>query len=102
MGEGFGPGEGEGVGGVEADGGDGEEDVLAWVEIPGVGEAEGYADGIAWEEFDVCTGVGGAEVAVEEDHEAVEALGEWLACTKGIGGGIWLTSTTHNAMTALM
>ena len=37
MGEGLGPGEREGVSGVEADGGDCEEDVLAWVEGPGVG-----------------------------------------------------------------
>ena len=87
MGGGFGPGEGEGVRGVEADGGDGEEDVLAGLEVPGVGEAEGHAEGVAWEEFDVCTGVGGAEVAVEEDDEALEALGEWLADMKGIGSG---------------
>lgn len=72
--EGFGPGEGEGVGGVEANGGDGEEDVLAWVEVPGMGEAEGYTEGVAREPFDVCTGIGGAEIAVEEDHEPLDTL----------------------------
>ena len=77
MGEGFGPGEGEGVGGVEADGRDGEEDVLARVEMPGMGEAESYAEGIAREEFDVCTGVSRTEVAVEEDHETLDALGSY-------------------------
>ena len=84
VGEGFGPGEREWMGGVEADGGDGEEDVLAWLEVPGMGEAEGYPEGVAREEFDVCTGIGGAEVAVEEDHEALDALGECLVDTKGI------------------
>ncbi len=63
------------MGGVEADGGDGEEDVLAWVEGPWAGEAEGYAEGVAGEEFDVCTGGVGAEVTVEEAHEALDALG---------------------------
>ena len=63
------------MGGVEADGGDGEVDVLAWVEGPGVGEVEVYPEGVAGEEFYICTGGGGAEVAVEENHEALEALG---------------------------
>ena len=74
LGEGFGPGEGEGVGGVEADGGDGEEDVLAWVEGPGVGEVDVYAEGVAGKEFDICTGGGGTKVAVEEDQETLDAL----------------------------
>lgn len=74
LGEGFGPGEGEGVGGVEADGGDCEEDVLAWVEDPGVGEADVYAESVAWKEFDICTGCGGTEVAVEEYQEALDTL----------------------------
>ena len=68
MREGFGPGEGEGVGGVESDGGDGEEDVLAWVEGPGMGEADVYAEGVARKEFDICTGGGGTQVSVKEDH----------------------------------
>ncbi len=63
------------MGGVETDGRDCEEDVLAWVEGPGAGEAEVYAECVAGKEFDICTGGGGAKVAVEKDHEALDALG---------------------------
>ena len=61
----------------EADGGDGQEDVLTWVEGPGAGEVEGYAEGVAGEGFDcgVCMwATGEGEVTVEEGEEAEAAL----------------------------
>lgn len=48
--------------------------MLAWVESPGTGDRESYADSVAWEGLDggFCTAI--AEVAVNEDGEAEEAL----------------------------
>lgn len=74
LGRGVGPGDGEGVGGPEADGGDGEEDVLAWFEGPGAGGSQGDAHGVAGEDFDVGVGAAAADVAVDEGGEADETF----------------------------
>ena len=42
--------------------------MLAWVEGPGMGEVDVYAEGVSGKEFDICTGGGGTQVPVEEDH----------------------------------
>ena len=62
------------MGGPEADGGDGEEDVLAWFEGPGAGDAEGDAHGVAGEKFDVGIGATPADVAVDEGGEPEETF----------------------------
>ena len=68
------PGHAKGVRGPQADGGDGEEDVLARLEFPGAGEFKGDAHGIAGERLE--NGVGGAAagVAVDEGEEADATL----------------------------
>lgn len=73
--EGFGPGDGEGVGGPEADGGDGEEDVLAWFYGTGACEPDVNAHGVAGEDFDGGGGGCRADVRVQERKESEEALG---------------------------
>lgn len=70
LGGGVGPGDGEGVRGPETDGGDGEEDVLAWFEGPGAGGAESDAHGVAGENFDIGVGAAPADIAVDEGGEA--------------------------------
>lgn len=60
--------------GPEADGGDREEEVLAWVECPGAGDREVDAHGVAGESFDCCVRAAVAGVAVDEDREAEESL----------------------------
>ncbi len=62
------------MGGPEADGGYGEEDVLAWFEGPGASEAEGDAHGIAWEHFDIGGGTAAIDIAVDEGGEADETF----------------------------
>ncbi len=57
------------MGGPEADGGDREEDVLAWFEGPGAGDAEGHAESVPGEGFDVGDCVCAADVAVDEAGE---------------------------------
>lgn len=69
-----GPGDGEGVGCPEADGGNGEEDVLAWFEGPGAGEVEGDAQGVSREDFNVSVGATAANVAVDEGGESDETF----------------------------
>lgn len=71
---GVGPGDGEGVGGPEADGGYGEEKILAWFEDPGASEVEGDAHGVAGNDFDIGVGARAAGVAVDEGREADEAF----------------------------
>ena len=44
------------MGGPEADGWEGEVDVLAWLEGPGAGDADGHAHAVAWEGFHCCAG----------------------------------------------
>lgn len=70
----LGPGDGKGVGGPEADGGQREEDVLARLNVPGAGDAEGQAHGFAREELDGGFGGVGAEVAVEEGGESEQSV----------------------------
>ena len=62
------------MGGPEADGGDGEEEVLAWVEGPGTGHGKGYADGVAWEGFNrgFCAAV--ADVSIYQAGYPQETL----------------------------
>ena len=69
------PGDGEGVRGPEAEGGDGDVHVLAGAEGPGTGHFHGDADGVAGEGFDDGFGAAFAEVSVDERTEADESLG---------------------------
>lgn len=62
------------MGGPHADGGDVEVDVLAWAEAPGVGHAEGDADGVAWESFDFSLCAFAANVVADNGDDTGEAL----------------------------
>lgn len=61
------------MGGPEADGGYGEEDVLAWFEGPGAGKAEGNAHRVTREDLDVRFGAT-ASVAMDEGRETDETF----------------------------
>lgn len=50
----------------EADGGDGEEDVLAWLDGPGPGKAESNTQGVTGEDFNVSISATAANIAVDE------------------------------------
>lgn len=76
LGWGVGPGDGEGMGGPEADGGYSEEDVLAWFEGPGSGKAEGDTHGVAGEDFDVSVSATAADITVDEGGEADKAFND--------------------------
>lgn len=58
----------------ETEGGDGQEEMLARVKGPRAGGGDGYADGVAGEDFDggFCAAV--ADVAVDEDGETEETF----------------------------
>ena len=62
------------MGRPEADGGNGEIDVLAGAEVEGAGELEGYTCGGAWEGFKAGLCIAVAEVAVDEGHKADKPL----------------------------
>lgn len=69
-----GPGEGEGVVGPPADGGQVEVDVLAGLELPGTGDAEGHTKSIAGHSFDFGGGSTGTDVVADEVLYTQEAL----------------------------
>ena len=71
-----GPGDGEWVGGPEANGGYDEEDVLAWFEGPGAGGAESDTHGVAGEDFNVGVCAAVAEIAVDEGGETDETFND--------------------------
>ena len=50
----------------EADGRDGEKNMLAWFEGPGTGRAQSDAHDVTGEDFDVGVGAAVADVAVDE------------------------------------
>lgn len=58
------------MGSPETDGGDGEEQMLAWFKSPGVGKFESNAHRVTWEDLDCgfCSAVA-ADVAVEDVEE---------------------------------
>ena len=58
--------------GPETDGGEGEVDVLARLDAPGAGHAEGHPHGFAGEDLDGGAGGVGTDVAVEEGGEPEE------------------------------
>ena len=60
--------------GPKPDGGDGEKEMLTGMKGPRTCEREGHPNGVAWERFDgsLCAAV--ADVAVDEDGKAEEAL----------------------------
>lgn len=66
LGRSVGPGDGERVGCPETDRGYGEEDVLAWFEGPGAGEAEGDAHSVTREDFDISISATAANITVDE------------------------------------
>lgn len=70
----FRPGDGERVRGPHADGGDGDVNVLAWLNFPWPSDGEGDAEGVTWESFDGGFGATVAEVAVDEVPEAEGAV----------------------------
>ena len=74
LGRSVGPGNGEWVGCPEADGGNGEEDVLAWFKGPGTGEAEGDAHGVSREDFNIGVSATAANIAVDEGRESDKAF----------------------------
>ena len=62
----IGPGDGERVRCPEADGGNGEEDMLTWFEGPGAREAKGDAHGVSGENFNISVSATAATIAVDE------------------------------------
>ena len=71
-----GPGDGEWMGGPEADGGYGEEEVLARFERPWAGDAEGDAHSVAGEDLNIRVGAATADVAVDEGGETNETFND--------------------------
>ena len=74
LGRGVGPGDGKWMRSPEANGGHGEEDVLAWFKGPGADETEGDEHRVAGENFDVGVGAAAGNVAVYEGSEADETF----------------------------
>lgn len=64
------------MGGPEADGGNGQEDILAWLYDHRTSEAEGHADGVARKDLAGGRGAVSAEVAVEERRETKKAFND--------------------------
>ena len=74
------PGHGEGVRGPEADGGHGDEHVLAGPECPGAGQFQGHAEGVAWEGFHDGFRASSANVSVNErrcPNRPLNAVSTW-------------------------
>ncbi len=68
------PSDGEWVGGPEADGRNGQENMLAWYEGPWAGNSESETDGIAWESLELGFGASISKVAVKNKKHANETL----------------------------